>query len=138
MSLINSIFLNTCSWNLWELNRLIGVLEACVEEDITVLPAWNCFSSNNCKIGCCKTCSPSHVVSSVGNYFHCTKYSRVTLFLSFFSRTYRIHFGIHTRSPSSSNGGNSMDGALCFPTIFLRFDTWNILWILISSRSSST
>ena len=90
--------------SLWELNRIAGVFDAYVEEDITVLLAWNCLSSSNCKLGFCNTCSPSNLVSSIGNSFHFTKYSQTTLFMSFLSRTCRIFFEINAKIPSSFKG----------------------------------
>ena len=57
---------------------------------MTIISTQYCLSSSNAKFGCCKICSSSHVASSLGKSFHCTKYSFIVLLLSFLSLAFPI------------------------------------------------
>ena len=82
---------------------------------MTVFPSQLCLPSRRNKARCCKICSPTLVASSLGNPFHCIKYSLIVLFLNFLSFPIKTFSGTKTKWPSSSKGGSSSGNHYLFP-----------------------
>jgi hypothetical protein len=106
--------------------------------DITVSPTRNCLSSSNYKHVSRTTYSFSHVAFPMGKSFHLIRYSLMLLIWRFFSQTYSISSGIRTSCPSSSRGGITSRGMMCWPMALFRQDTWKTLCILLPRGSSSS
>ena len=73
---------------------------------VLVLPTQYFFSSSNFIFGCCKIFSSSHVASSLGRSFHCTKYSLIVLLLNILPLVFKTFSVISVICPSSSKGGS--------------------------------
>ena len=105
--------------------------------DMIVLPYQVCLSTSRSKLGFCNIFSPSQVASSMGNHFHCNRYSLMVLFLSLISLICNTFSGTNTKWPSSFKGGSSYDATTCWLTAFFKHDTWKTLFIFLPDGSST-
>ena len=106
--------------------------------DITVLPTQHFFSSKNFIFECFKIFSSSYVASSLGRFFHCTKYSLIVLLLNLLSLVFKTFYKTSVRCNSSSKGGSVSEMTIYWPIDLFRQETWNTLWILLPSGSSNS
>ena len=87
---------------------------------------------------CWQNCYVSHDASSSGKFFHLMRYSLSVQEQSLLSLVAIISFSSKITLPSSSNIGSNVCTIWCYPSIFLRHDTWNTLCIrLLSGKCNS-
>ena len=107
--ILNLIKKNTCWVGPTKLNLIKNTCWVGPAQSGTLqsFPLDGCLSSSNLKLGCSKIATPSQVASSIGRFFHFTKYFGMILFHSRFSLTSSIISSSRMSFPSLPSGDNS-------------------------------